>query len=209
MPGQTDVAAGGGGGGGPDGAATRPADPAGPAAAPGDRIAAAALAELPREGSILLDAGPLSERLARSLPPACGLNVITNSMSVAMHLMTREDVTVLLIGGRIHADAGATVGGPGATGLEGLRVDVAFITPDGISPQRGLTARVPVESAAKRMMVQAAGRVVVLAPRTVVGYVGLARFAALADVDRLITDASCDTPAGRRIMVGVQDATRV
>src|SRR5690625_3115933 len=177
--------------------------------APEERIIAAALAELPASGSILLDAGPIAEQLARSLPAECGLTVITNSMPVAMALIVRGDVTVQLIGGRIAADSGATVGGYGASGLEGIEVDVAFMAADGVSAGRGLTARAPAESAAKRTIMRAAGRVVVLASADRIGQIGLASFGTLEDVDCLITDSPCDTAAGRRVSVGVQHLTRV
>ncbi|GAA1786165.1 DeoR family transcriptional regulator [Streptomonospora arabica] len=209
MPGRTSVAAGSATD--TDCAADGSSAPrtAGAAPAAEELIAAAALDELPSRGTVLLDAGPVAEELARSLPAGGDLTVITNSMPVAMALIVREDVTVLLIGGRIQSGAGATVGGHGTAGPEDLQVDVAFITADGVSAERGLTTRAPVESAAKRMMLRAADRVVVLAPSERIGHVELARFGALAEVDCLITDSPCDTPAGRRVGVGVQRLTRV
>ncbi|MDA0567856.1 DeoR family transcriptional regulator [Streptomonospora sp. S1-112] len=181
-----------------------------PAAPPGERIAAAALAELPEHGVVLLDAGPLSEDLARALPPGCDLTVVTNSMAVAVELMGREDVTVLLIGGRIRAGATATVcGGSGMPGLKGLHVDVAFMTAGGVDGKRGLTANDPVEAAAKRMMMRVSDRVVVLATDRHVGHVALARYGTMQDLDCLITDSACDTPAGRRVAVSAARLVRV
>lgn len=131
-------------------------------------------------------------------------------MAVAVALMGREDVTVLLIGGRIRAGATATVcGGSSMPGLEGLRVDVAFMTAGGVDGRRGLTAADPVEAAAKRMMMRVSDRVVVLATDDHVGHVALARYGTMHDVNCLITDSACDTPAGRRVAVAVPRLTRV
>lgn len=179
------------------------------AAAPEELIAAAAVEEVPERGSVLLEAGPAAERLARSMPRRRDLTVITNSMAAALALAAREDVTVLLIGGRIQAGVGATVGGSGATGLEGLHADVAFIAADGVNAQRGLTTRAPAECAPKRMMLRAAGRIVLLAPGGHIGHVALARFGSLNEVDCLITDSPCDTPDGRRVAVAGPRLVRV
>ncbi|WP_461000487.1 DeoR/GlpR family DNA-binding transcription regulator [Streptomonospora sediminis] len=177
-------------------------------ATPEELIAAAAVEEIPERGSVLLEAGP-AERLARSMPRRRDLTVITNSMAAALALAAREDVTVLLIGGRIQAGVGATMGGSGATGLEGLHADVAFMAADGVSAQRGLTTRAPAECAPKRMMLRAADRTVLLAPGGHIGHVALARFGSLNEVDCLITDSPCDTPDGRRVAVAGPRMVRV
>jgi DeoR family fructose operon transcriptional repressor len=49
------------------------------------RIAAAALAELPAEGAILLDAGSTTARLAELLPTDRELTVVTNGLPIAVH----------------------------------------------------------------------------------------------------------------------------
>ena len=54
-----------------------------------DRIAKAALAELPDEGAILLDAGTTTARLAELLPPDRPLTVLTNSLPIALALVAR------------------------------------------------------------------------------------------------------------------------
>src|SRR2546430_4733086 len=65
-----------------------------------DRIAKAALAELPEEGSIVLDAGSTTARLAEMLPIDRQLTVLTNGLPIALSLAARTKLTVLFIGGR-------------------------------------------------------------------------------------------------------------
>src|SRR2546430_1686047 len=64
-----------------------------------DRIAKAALAELPEEGSIVLDAGSTTVRLAEMLPIDRQLTVLTNGLPIALALAARTNLTVLFIGG--------------------------------------------------------------------------------------------------------------
>ena len=73
------------------------------------RIANAALAELPEEGTILLDAGATTARLAGELPNDRLLIVVTHSVTIARMLTTRPNLTVMLAGRRLRSRTLATV----------------------------------------------------------------------------------------------------
>ena len=157
-----------------------------------ERIAKAALAELPAEGSILLDAGTTTARLAEILPLDRELIVLTNGLPIAMSLSARPNLTVLLVGGRVRGRTLAAVDSWALHALADTYVDVAFIATNGVSPARGLTTPDTTEAAAKRAMIGAARRCVLLADHTKVGNDHLARFASLDDIDVIVTDAGID-----------------
>lgn len=157
-----------------------------------ERIARLALAELPDEGSILLDAGTTTARLADALPADRELVVLTNALPIAMSLSVRPNITVLMIGGRVRGRTQAAVDAWALQALVDTYVDVAFIGANGISPERGLTTPDTTESAVKRAMIRAARRSVVLADHTKVGQDHLSRFAGLDEIDTLITDSGLD-----------------
>jgi DeoR family fructose operon transcriptional repressor len=157
-----------------------------------ERIARLALAELPDEGTILLDAGTTTARLADALPPDRELVVLTNSLPIAMSLSVRPNLTVLMLGGRVRGRTQAAVDAWALQALADSYVDVAFIGTNGISPERGLTTPDTTESAVKRAMIRAARRSVVLADHTKVGQDHLSRFATLDEIDTIITDAAVD-----------------
>ena len=157
-----------------------------------ERIARMALAELPAEGSILLDAGTTTARLADALPADRELVVLTNALPIAMSLSVRPNITVLMVGGRVRGRTQAAVDAWALHALADSYVDVAFIGANGISPERGLTTPDTTESAVKRAMIGAARRSVVLADHTKVGQDHLSRFAALDEIDTLITDSGLD-----------------
>ncbi len=162
-----------------------------------DRIARAALAELPRDGSVLLDAGPMAERIAWLMPAGCGLNVLTNSIPAALGLASRRDLSVHLLGGRVSEEAGTT---PTFVHLlDQVRVDVAFIVADGVSPGRGLTCADPAQVMARRAMVRASDRIVLLADHTRIGNDRISRFARLNETDCLITDTGTEPDDLRRL----------
>ena len=157
-----------------------------------ERIARMALAELPDEGSILLDAGTTTARLADALPTDRELVVLTNALPIAMSLSVRPNITVLMVGGKVRGRTQAAVDAWALQALADSYVDVAFIGANGISPERGLTTPDTTESAVKRAMIRAARRTVVLADHTKVGQDHLSRFAALDEIDTLITDSGLD-----------------
>lgn len=164
-----------------------------------ERIAKAALAELPAEGSVLLDAGTTTARLAEALPLDRELVVLTNGLPIAMSLSTRPNLTVLLIGGRVRGRTLAAVDSWALQALADSYVDVAFIGTNGVSVERGLTTPDTTEAAVKRAMVGAARRTVLLADHTKVGNDHLARFASLEDVDVLVTDSGIEAEDAERL----------
>lgn len=155
-------------------------------------IAKAALAELPNEGAILLDAGSTTARLAESLPLDRELTVVTNALPIALTLAARPNVIVHLLGGRVRGRTMATVGAWATRLLADTYVDVAFMGTNGISVERGLTTPDVAEAEIKRAMIASARRTVVLADHTKVGVDHFARFAAIDDVDVLVTDSGID-----------------
>lgn len=157
-----------------------------------ERIAKAALAELPRDGAIIIDAGSTTERLAGALPMDRELTVVVNSPPLAVLLTQRPNLTVIMLGGRVRRRTLATVDDWNLRLLSRIHVDVAFMGTNGISLQRGFTTPDPAEAAVKHAMIEAARRTVVLADHTKGGNDYFARFAELGDVDTLITDAGVD-----------------
>ncbi|GAA3763461.1 DeoR family fructose operon transcriptional repressor [Spinactinospora alkalitolerans] len=153
-----------------------------------ERIAKAALAELPDEGAILLDAGSTTGRLAEQLPTDRELTVVTNSVSIALTLTPRTNINLMLLGGRLRTRTQATVDGWALQALEETFVDVAFMATNGVSAERGLTTPDTAEAMVKRAMIRSARRAVLLADHTKVGNDHFTRFATVDDVDCIITD---------------------
>ena len=157
-----------------------------------ERIAKAALDELPAEGSILLDAGTTTARLADVLPSDRELTVVTNSLPIAMKLSARPNLTMLFLGGRVRGRTLAAVDVWATRALEETFVDVAFIGTNGFSVERGLTTPDSTEAAVKGAMIRSARRAIVLADHTKFGNDNLIRFGSLEDVELLITDVGLD-----------------
>ncbi|MET8688433.1 DeoR/GlpR family DNA-binding transcription regulator [Streptomyces sp. NPDC004732] len=153
-----------------------------------DRIARAALAELPAEGSIVLDAGSTVARLAAALPLESTLTVVTHGLPTAARLADHPGIQLHLIGGRVRQRTRAAVDAWALRAYGEIRADVLFLAANGFSADAGLTTPDLAEAAVKRAAIAAARRVVLLADSAKHGQEHFARFGDLADVDLLITD---------------------
>ncbi len=158
-------------------------------AAEKDRIATQALELVPEGGSILLDAGTTTARLAGLLPLDQELEVLTHSVPIAGRLAGHPAIGLRLLPGRVRATTQAAVGPETVEAVRKLRTDVAFLGTNGISVTHGLSTPDHDEAAVKRAIVASARRVVLLADADKLGQEHLVSFAELSDVDVFVTDA--------------------
>ena len=158
-------------------------------AAEKDRIAKAALDELPDGGSVLIDAGSTTVRLAELLPADREMVVVTHALPVATALAALPLVTLHLIGGTVRRRTLAAVGTWAEQALADIRVDVAFLGTNGLTVEDGLSTPDLAEAAIKRALVAAAARTVVLTDHSKFGRTELAVVAPLSRVDAVVTDS--------------------
>ena len=171
-----------------------------------DRIAAAAAEHLPPSGgSVVIDAGSTTTRLA---PHVIGrdLTVMTHAITVAARLAGVDRVELHLLPGRVRLATQAAVGEVTVAALSQVRADVAFLGTNGISLGHGLSTPDHSEAACKRAIVAAGQKVVVLADHSKLGVDSTVRFAELDQVDVLVTDRdapprTCDALSARGIEV--------
>lgn len=167
-----------------------------------DRIAKAALAELPTEGTLILDAGSTVARLAAAIPLEARLTVVTHSLPIAARLADHPGIQLHLVGGRVRHRTRAAVDGWALRAYGEIRADVLFVAANGFSAEHGLTTPDLAEAAVKRAAVEAARRVVLLADSTKHGEEHFARFGDLGDVDLLITDSGLSPEDATAIEAG-------
>ncbi|MEU7133328.1 DeoR/GlpR family DNA-binding transcription regulator [Streptomyces sp. NPDC046261] len=164
-------------------------------------IARAAARMVARGSAIALAGGTTAFALAHQLVDIPDLTVVTNSVRVAevFHSAQRSvaasgpaarpgAATVVLTGG-VRTPSDTLVGPVADAAIRSLHFDVLFLGVHGISVTAGLSTPNLAEAETNRHFVRSARRVVVLADHTKWGTVGLSSFAALEDVDALVTDA--------------------
>ena len=155
-----------------------------------DRIARRAVSLLPPTGgSVLLDAGTTTARLAMMIPRDLQLTVVTNAVPIAARLAGSPNVSLHLLPGRVRSTTHAAVGEDTVNAIDQLRPEVACVCTNGLSCGHGLSTPDYEEAAAKRAMVRSSHKVVALVDSSKIGQELTVRFADLADVDVVVTDA--------------------
>lgn len=155
-------------------------------------IATAALEELPEAGSIIIDAGTTTIRFAELIPRDRRLTVVTHSLPIAMALSEKPNIELLMLGGSVRPNSRAAVGTWTHQMVSMVSVDIAFISVNGITPERGLTTNDIAEAAVKLALIKAAKRSIVLADHSKFGREEFGRIAPIAAIDTIITDSGAN-----------------
>ena len=161
------------------------------------RAIADSAANLVRPGMALaIGAGSTTYALAGRLGDIQGLTIVTNSVSIdeVLHRSTHSSQRIILTGGE-HSTTDALVGPTAEAALDGLNVDLTFLSATGMSARRGFTSATPLQASVNRMLMRCSETTVVLADHTKWGRAGFASFAALDAVDTVISDDQLEVAA--------------
>lgn len=148
--------------------------------------------ELIEDGdSLILDSGSTTLQLAKILDDK-KVTVITNDISIAYELSLKDNVNLIVTGGNRSQKSFSITGPECERYLKSFNVNKLFLSTSGIKLKHGLTASNQMDAFLKRMMIDAADRVICLADNSKFGKVALITFASFSDIDLLVTDKALD-----------------
>jgi DeoR/GlpR family transcriptional regulator of sugar metabolism len=161
-------------------------------------LAHAALPQIEPGQAVMIDESTTGLMLARLLPERAPLTVITNSLSVMQELRAERDIKLIVLGGDYWPRHEAFCGFAGEAAVSALRADLLFMSTTAISD--GVAYQPDQDMAiAKRAMIAAAARRVLLVDHTKFGRVALHRLAPLSDFDLVMTDDGLDEAGLRQL----------
>ena len=163
------------------------------------RIAKAVVSLLPDNGTVILDAGTTTAQIVPLISDSARLLIITNSPDHAVALMEKENVEIILAGGRVRKGTRSCVDQWAIDTFEGIVADLAIVATNGISLARGLTTPEPAEGAVKNAMLKAAKKKLVVADHTKFQQDHFSKFGDIKDIDLIVTDESVDQGAVAQI----------
>jgi DeoR/GlpR family transcriptional regulator of sugar metabolism len=120
------------------------------------------------------------------------LTVLTRSLLVAAELAEEPNIEIFMLGGRVKSSEMLTTSSTMSDDLRHYNVDTYVMGISGVHPTRGLTDYDPDESAGKRLALERADRVVLVADHSKLGRVLMSRVAGVEDISVLVTDADAD-----------------
>jgi DeoR family transcriptional regulator, fructose operon transcriptional repressor len=163
-----------------------------------ERIAARAVALLSPEDTVYLDSGSTVLAAARLLRGWDRLTVVTNSLPAIIELAGRGP-RLIVVGGEFRPTSRALVGPLSQPLLENVHVDRAFIGSYAVSLEDGLTTTDPAEAFTKKLVLERATQVVLLADSRKMGARSFVHAGRLEAVDVLVTDTGIDARTVRSL----------
>lgn len=155
-----------------------------------DRIGAAGAATVSNGDAIVLDSSSTALAIAKHLKQHRDLTLLTNSLAIAREMLDAPGVTVVMPGGTLRREMASLTGGNGLDAFRRFNIQKGFFGATGISVPEGLTDVSVGEAEVKRPLLAMCREVVAVLDATKWGRVGLASFAALESINRIITDVN-------------------
>ena len=153
-----------------------------------NRIAHAACSLIAEEDAIILTSGSTIEAFATALRPRGPLNVVTPSLRVGLLLSEKDNISTLMLGGKIIRKSLSVRDAYTMDGLKNVKCSKLFFSCDGLDETSGITTAFVEEARMTAAMIEAASQVILLADSSKIGKVGFGKICDLTDIDILITD---------------------
>ena len=166
---------------------------------------ARAASDMVQDGDTLfINSGTTTYFTAVELKRHKNLNVVTNSISVAIELSDVPTFRVILLGGELNAQYSFTYGENVKEQLSRFRADWAILSIDGVCPDAGLTTYHAEEGAIDRVMMERAAMTMLVADSGKLGYESFYKISSPGGIACWITDDAADRSlAGRIAAAGV------
>lgn len=153
-----------------------------------DRLAKVVAGLVSPGQTLIVDAGSTNSAIARMLPENHDLTVITNAPDIASYLVTRPDISLVVLGGSYDPDIGACLGPQTRAALHTLRADWLFLGSCGLDAENGVTAFDQGEAAVKIAMAKISTKIAAAVTTEKVGTAAPYRVLATAGLDILISE---------------------
>jgi len=149
--------------------------------------------------TLILDIGTTVAEMAHELPPTYRGIVLTNSLLVANALADREGIEVLASGGLVRAGDLACSGPVSEAFFRDYFADKAFLGSGGVHPTMGLTDYYPDEIATRRVILEHAAELYVLAESSKLDHIAFGKVCDLTALTAVITDEHADAADVERL----------
>jgi len=143
--------------------------------------------------SILLDASTTAVAVAQAITRRDQLRditVIATGMWTGIELLKIPDINIFISGGYARRTTGSITGAPARDILKNVNINKAFLGCWGFTLEDGLTDTHLLEIELKKHIISVAKEVIAICDGSKFGKTGLASFAGLEDLTRVITDNS-------------------
>ena len=151
-------------------------------------IAKRAVEMIKDHDTIMLNSGTTTLSVFRAIPTQLHLNIVTNSISIALEASGNPNFNVVLLGGFVNSKYQFIYGDDALNQLKNYHADKLFLSVDGISPTSGLTTYYDREAELARLMLSQSASKIIVADSSKLGRTAFVNIAEISQADCLITD---------------------
>ena len=144
------------------------------------------------DDTVMLNAGTTTLLTFRHLPTDYNLNIVTNSISIALEAASNPNFNVILVGGMINAKYQFTFGDDAISQLKKYHADKLILSVDGIDFSKGFSTYYSEESYVDRVMIEQSDICIVAADKSKLRRNAFVQVSSLDLADFIITTGKAD-----------------
>ena len=138
--------------------------------------------------TLMFNSGTTTLSVFRAIPAQLKLNIVTNSVTIALEASGNPNFNVVLLGGFMNSKYQFMYGDDALSQLKNYHADKLFLSVDGITSSSGLTTYYDREAELARLMLAQSTTKIVVADSSKIGRTAFVNIADASQADLLITD---------------------
>ena len=152
--------------------------------------------------TVMLNSGSTTLMVFRAIPQNLNLNIVTNSISIALEGTGNPNFNIILLGGLVNSKYQFTFGDDAIKQLKSYHADKLILSVDGIDLEHGFSTYYDKEAEIDRIMLAQSNVSIVAADHTKFERRAFAKISDLSVADYIVTDT--DAPEKMKIKMSKQ-----
>lgn len=144
------------------------------------------------DDTIFFNSGTTTLYVFRCLPSDYNLNIVTNSVSIALEASTNPNFNIILIGGSVNSKYQFTHGSSAIKQLEAYHADKVILSVDGIDFENGISTHYNSEATIDAEMIKRADVCILAADHSKLRRNAFVKIADLSVADYIVTACEID-----------------
>lgn len=142
--------------------------------------------------TVMLNSGTTTLLVFRKFPSEFNLNIVTNSVSIALEASSNPNYNVILIGGSINTKYQFSFGSDAAMQLKRYHADKLILSVDGIDLSDGFTTYYDKEAEIDRVMIENSDRCIIAADYSKLCHSAFVKISDISVADTIVTNSAID-----------------
>ncbi|MBR6681002.1 MAG: DeoR/GlpR transcriptional regulator [Clostridia bacterium] len=149
--------------------------------------------------TVMLNSGTTTLLVFRKFPANYSLNIVTNSISIALEASGNPNYNVILVGGSVNTKYQFTYGNDAICQIKKYHADKLVLSVDGISAEHGFTTYYDKEATVDVAMMEQSECRIIAADHSKFGHSAFAKIKDLQAVDYIVTNAQLSSNLAEKL----------